>query len=264
MDAVDRWDPIRRAVDDTRSGSLAITLRAAQGVRLLRTRREVLKAGRALLRAHPAMGSLWRLVIEAHEADDVAQAVDRFAGGLARASETAADQIRWVAGRRRQVVVTCSASSTVEAALERIASRVAGVRCTVSLPGGEGRRFAKRLADAGFEAEAVPDAAVAGACQDADLALVGADAVTDDGVVNKVGTYPLALAAADAGIGCYALAPTHKLVPAALIAEDDAFETTPLRLFDAVLTERGPRRAAAITRAITRIDVPLAVRRIAP
>jgi len=129
------------------------------------------------------------------------------------------------------------------------------VICTTSLPGAEGRAFARRLERDGFETVIVPDAAMARACDEAHLAFVGADAVTEEGVVNKVGTRLLALAAQDAGIGCYAIAPTAKLLPDAVWRGVDApdYESTPLELFDAILTEKGPRRPTAIRRAAARV-----------
>ena len=260
---MDPWEHIRRAAADTRNGSVAITARAARGLAGLTTKRDVARAARTLLKAHRAMGSLWRLAAAVHDADDIALTADRFREALQADADAAADGLRWAVGRRRVTVVTCSASGSVERALDRVATRVAGVRCMVSLPGGEGRPLAKRLERAGFETEVVPDAAVARACDDADLVLVGADAVTEEGVVNKIGTYPLALAAFEAGIGCYAIATTSKFVPASLgLDRDERFETTPLSMFDAVLTERGPRRSGAIKRAIARIDIPAPIARI--
>ena len=52
----------------------------------------------------------------------------------------------------------------------------------------------------------------------ADLVMVGADAVTDQGVVNKAGTRLLALAAHAAGVPVYAAADSGKLSPGTLAA----------------------------------------------
>lgn len=89
----------------------------------------------------------------------------------------------------------------------------------------------------------------------AGVMLVGADAITPQTIVNKVGTYACALAAREHGIACYALAGTSKLLPHELGELPAAFEATPLELFDAVISERGPMRAAAIRRAATKIVV---------
>lgn len=260
---MDRWDPIRRAASDTRSGSVAIVERAAEGVRTMSARKDILRAARSLVRAHPAMGALVRMLAAAYDTPGDEAGVDRFVADLRTGSAAASDSARWLTRRRRIVVVTCSWSQTVIDALERIAARIDVVRCMVSLPGGEGRRLARRLETMGIDTEVLADAAVARACSGADLVLVGADAVTGEGVLNKVGTYPLVLAAADAGAGCYALAPTQKFVPGNAVRAAGAFEETPLRLFDAILTERGPRRPAAVRRTIERIQIADPIARIA-
>jgi translation initiation factor eIF-2B subunit delta len=162
-------------------------------------------------------------------------------------------------------IVTHSSSSSVASALARVQRRVERVVCTASIPGGEGRTLARRLERDGFDASVVPDAAVARACEEADLALVGADAVTDAGVVNKVGTTPLALAARHAGIGCYPIACSAKLIPRRLWQRVHApqYEETPFELFDAVVTERGPQRPGSIRRALERVRIPAELMRLA-
>ena len=247
---MDPWDHIRRAVADDRSGSLAVAARAAVGLAGLTTARDRRKAGRALVRAHPSMGLVRRLAAASIAGDDPLAFAER-----ARAETTAAaDGVRWVVTKRSATVLTHSASDSVARALDRIRGRVAHVYCTVSLPGGEGRVFARALEREGFDTTVIADAAIADACEEADVALVGSDAITPDGVVNKMGTTLVALAARAAGIGCYAIACGSKMVAEA--EWDERFELTPLALFDAVLTERGPMRANAVRRAIARLERP--------
>lgn len=257
---MDAWDVLRRAAADRRSGSLEVALRAAEGIAGLGSRRDVLRAARALLRAHGAMALLWRLLADALEGPP-ATAARRFAGRVEAEAAAAADAVRWIVTKRSAVVLTHSSSSGVVSALERVRRRVAGVICTASLPGGEGRALARRLERAGFATEVVPDAAIAAACARADLALVGADAVTEAAVVNKVGTRLVALAARDAGIGCYPIASGSKLLPARAWERVRAplHEATPLGLFDAVVTERGPLRPGAVRRAVGRVRIPRAL-----
>ncbi len=208
------------------------------------------------------MAPIWRLCSDALEASSITAGAERYIDRLVGESEAAADALRWVLTRRSAIVVTHSSSGTIARALERVRSRVTLVLCTASLPGGEGRAFARRLQRDGFDAEVVGDAEIAEACGRAHIAIVGADAVSEDGAVNKVGTRPLALAARDAGIGCYVIAPSAKLVPFDLGAP--SFETTPLSLFDAVITERGAQRPSAIRRASARITLHPSIERLAP
>lgn len=255
---MDPWNAIRAAAADRRSGAAQVALRAAQGLAGLRTERDVLRAARALLRAHPAMAPLWRLLAETLSAHDAGRAAERFAERLRDETAAAADAVRWIVSKRNSVVLTHSASSSVVAALERVRGRIEGVICTQSLPGGEGRALARRLTRLGFATDLVPDAAIAGAAARADVALVGADAVCEDGVVNKVGTRLVALAGRDAGIGCYAIASSAKHVPARIWSRiaAPACETTPLWLFDAVVSERGPRGPQATKRTAARVHIP--------
>jgi translation initiation factor 2B subunit (eIF-2B alpha/beta/delta family) len=99
---------------------------------------------------------------------------------------------------------------------------------------------------------------MANAAEDADLVLVGADAVTEEGVVNKLGTRLLALAAAGAGVPCYAVAGTTKLLPAAAWAPERArlYDRTPPAALDGVASDDGVLGPGAVRRAVRRIDIP--------
>ncbi|HVL32042.1 MAG TPA: hypothetical protein VM600_00490, partial [Actinomycetota bacterium] len=258
---MDPWDHIRRAVADTRSGSIEVTARAALGLAAMPSIRDRRKAARAVVRAHPAMGALVRLCARVLDDADPSEAARAFVASLRSSSDAAADSVRWITGRREVVVLTHSASGAVARALLRIQARISYVVCTTSLPGGEGRSFAKRLERDGFDVVVIADAEVARACADVDLVLLGADAITPEGVVNKVGTTVVALAAREAGIGCYSIGCSEKMVPAEAVALDraPAFESTPLELFDAIMTERGPQRPAAVRRQTGRVTIDHAI-----
>jgi translation initiation factor 2B subunit (eIF-2B alpha/beta/delta family) len=122
---------------------------------------------------------------------------------------------------------------------------------------------AESLAAAGHDVTLTSDAALPGRLADVDAVLVGADAVLADGaVVNKVGTYPLALAARRADVPCLAVCARDKVgaggwdpgtAPAiydgdaALAVENPLFERTPADLCT-VVTEGGPLDDAALQR----------------
>ena len=224
---------------------------------MLGAHRDVARAARHLVKAHPVMAPLWRLAAATLSAQDHRAAASRFGERIAAESEGVARAAEW-ALPRRAVVVTHSSSSNVVNALVRHRSRIARVLCTASVPGGEGRAAARRLERAGIAAEVIADASVGRACEDASVALVGADAVTEDGAVNKVGTLLVALAAQQAGIGFYVLAGTSKILPSRALKLEDAplYEQTPFGLIDAVISERGPMGAAAVRRAVRRIELP--------
>lgn len=101
------------------------------------------------------------------------------------------------------LVVTLSRSQSVLWALEAAqGSRPPGrVAVLESLPGGEGRVFAKELRERGLSARVIPDAQGMAAVVAADLLIIGADAVFSDGsVIHKVGTRALASAAFHSGV----------------------------------------------------------------
>lgn len=180
-----------------------------------------------------------------------------------RAAAAAADLSE---GRR---VATLSRSGTVEQALRKGAP--AAVLVAESRPGREGVGVAERLADAGRSVTLTTDAGLpfALAQSDADVLLVGADAIHPDGSVrNKVGTRGAALSAAAADTRVVVAAATDKVDPhgtarddAALEPRDpaevydgdrpiqitnDTFDVTPSRAIDAIVTERGELRPEGV------------------
>lgn len=82
-----------------------------------------------------------------------------------------------------------------------------------SRPLCEGVVMAQRLAAAGLQVTAITDAQAGVFVEEADLVLLGADAVTPAGVVNKVGSKLLALAAKAAGVPVIAVTDSLKVSP---------------------------------------------------
>lgn len=162
-------------------------------------------------------------------------------------------------------LVTLSDSSAVRAVLAALAERkrLDVVYVLESRPLLEGRTLAKDLTALGIHAQLLPDAAGPGTLAHADRVLVGADAVLRDGsVVNKIGTYGLALAARDHGRPFEVACETLKFdarhdasswpgaasrgrdevwaeAPPELEVVNRYFELTPARLVTTILTERG-------------------------
>ena len=182
------------------------------------------QAARALAGARPSMaplGNIAALVLDevqeaadAGAADVKALAVEA-ADGWRRRSEEAAERIAGEAARvLHGVIVTISYSSTVLRALARNRARLERVFVGEGRPGLEGRATARELAQAGIPVVLVTDALASYSVVGADAVAVGADAVTASGaVVNKAGTYALALAARERKVPFYMLADTLKLWP---------------------------------------------------
>jgi translation initiation factor eIF-2B subunit delta len=242
-------------------------------------RRELLTTGWALIRAQPTMAPLINLVnavlwkLEERESPGglrlaVAQATEEFKRQLRqnalRVAEGALGLIL-----DGSTIITISHSGTVEQALlhARRAGRRFSVICTESRPACEGRETAITLANSGVPVTLVVDAAAVGLVQEAQLVLVGADMLNHQGLVNKIGTHGLALAAQAAGVPFYTLCGSEKLVPPGYYPPEqqewpagevwsDAphgvkvrnryFEWTPLEELSGIVTEQGTLPVAAV------------------
>lgn len=284
--------------DDHRSGSLALTKRAARvllrlverspaSVRELRG--HLARACRMLAAAQPQMASILNLCNAALLAAsrcggppdraraEVREAVEGFLGELDSHTEAAVAAAAGLIGDGA-VVMTHSYSSMVRDAVW--AARARGVRLRVlvteSRPLREGVALARDLSSAGIPVTLGVDAMVGALVEEANLVLVGADAVCARGVVNKTGTWPAALAAREMNKACYALSVTEKFVPAGyeLPAEEDKgagevmrlvpkgvqvrnryFERTPLEWFTGVVTEEGVLRRGQLRRRLSRMGL---------
>lgn len=148
-------------------------------------------------------------------------------------------------------VVTVSYSGTVLSSLLHLSKDVS-VSVAESLPMGEGRMTCGKLLAGGHNASVFRDSMVPSEVQKADLVLVGADGVCPEGVVNKVGTLSMALAAREYKRPFIVLCSTSKLIPVLemdtmegeaevedLKVREAVFEITPLELVTAVVTDEG-------------------------
>ena len=250
--------------------------------------REILAslAGR-ILDAQPAMAPLVALtssVLEAArvdaELDDarnhVLKALTVFRAGLDQAAQDVAGQAGALLSQKA-AVLTLSFSSTVAATLTRFGpEKDIRVFCLESRPMAEGQRLARQLAEAGVPVTFAVDAAGATLVREADLVFVGADSLGDRGIVNKVGSLSLALAAREAGVPFFVLVDRTKLLPPGFpqtVADDRPeaevwkapggirvwnryFETVPLELVTGIVTEDGPLPPEEVKALRTRIPVP--------
>lgn len=159
------------------------------------------------------------------------------------------------------VVFTHSLSSTVLYVFQDLKDRGVSAIVTESRPLFEGHALAERLSKWAIPTTLITDAEIGLFMKHADAVLVGADSVLADGsVLNKVGTYPLALVACDHGIPFFVCAEGFKWAADAgaapeLEAMDPAelgapalahvtvqnvyFDRTPARLITAYFNEKG-------------------------
>jgi translation initiation factor eIF-2B subunit delta len=233
---------------------------------------EIWALGKALIDAQPSMAPMVNLVNGLFDAikafkdpqsikEQGAEAVQGFLKGLSTSEEQirghALSLLQW-----EKRVMTLSYSSTVLGALEH--AQPIEVICPEGRPLLEGLRMAKALGAMGIRTRLVVDSAAPSLMEECDVVVTGADAVTPEGIVNKIGTYALVLAARERHVPFYVLAGTEKFLPFPLrIEERDPrevsqeaiprgrvqnryFDCTPLDLITGVVTQEGVMKGKEI------------------
>jgi translation initiation factor 2B subunit (eIF-2B alpha/beta/delta family) len=243
-----------------------------------------------LYRAQPAMAPLFNLVngmllaLESTALQEAPQphvraVVQTFLADLPHAQElmtTAALEL--IPSQAR--ILTYSYSSSVLAVVlaAQARQRLSAVFCTEGRPMLEGQRLTQELAKAGVAVDLGVDAAITTFAEEADVALVGADSVTQGGIINKLGTTSLALACRHTGIPCYVVANRHKWFPASAVVPafsqfkpavevwanppsgvtiwNAYFECTPMSLFSGIIAETGLQGPQDLLREL--LEMPIA------
>jgi translation initiation factor 2B subunit (eIF-2B alpha/beta/delta family) len=275
---------IRQIAEDNRSGAAEILRLAAEAISLPGAlehegvegaRRAVIATCAAVVRAQPDMAPLVNLSSASVRA---ALAATRAGNVTSAAASAAREYYDWAARAlaaalphaaglilEGTTIMTHSRSSSVLAALKNAAAAGArfGVIATESRPMLEGRALAEALAGLSISVTLIADAAAALALERAHIVLIGADRVTPEDLVSKVGTRLIALAARERGVPVYAICDTSKFTahsgPCAASSKRSAdelwadapqgvevfnayFEPTPLDYFAGVITEDGVLR----------------------
>lgn len=280
---------LREIAGDNRSGAAEILARAAEIFELLNSelkpasieeaRAALSRICDALVQAQPNMAPLLNLARAALRAASDAHTAEQVIGAARGAARDFIEWARRAAERASQhaarlimdgaTILTHSRSSTVLASfvLARRAGRQFRVIATESRPLLEGRALALELAGEKIKVAIIADAAAALALEEADLVLVGADKITPDSLINKIGTHMIALAARERGRPVYAICDGSKFTPSTIFSElprdpeelwPDAppeiatmnryFEPTPLALFAGIITEDGQLSPEAASR----------------
>jgi translation initiation factor eIF-2B subunit delta len=235
-----------------------------------------------LHRSHAPLMNLAARLAEAWSRDGVsamAEAARRFADLAAVAPSRIAEHA-WRRVDTGARVITWSASAAVRETLLAAQQRKHRPRVVISeaRPGLEGRALAEDLARAEVETTLVLDAALPGYLESASVVMVGADAVTPDGIVNKIGTAALAELASTRQVPVVVLAGSEKFLPVPLarlldvesrdpgeIYPDDTpyltplnpyFDRTPWMHLAEVISEDGPAEPGAVAESLLRIEVP--------
>jgi translation initiation factor eIF-2B subunit delta len=220
----------------------------------------------ALQRANPSHASLHNTQqeildrIEREEFESVAAAQERTEAvihevvesvetGKRRAANNAADLLN-----DGETILTHDYSTSVLASFT--------VYVTEARPRFLGRRMARRLADfEEIEAHLIVDSAHGHYLSDCDRVLTGMDCIVGEKLYNRIGTYPIAATAADSDVPVTTVGSAAKIVDGGFSFENDhrvasevmrepaegfqidnpAYDATPLRLIDTVVTDEGVR-----------------------
>ncbi|MFY9226758.1 MAG: hypothetical protein WAQ98_29050 [Blastocatellia bacterium] len=253
-------------------------------VQSLRT--PILIFAKALLQAQPKMATLFNLVNRALLVinsqivfGEAKAALEKYIHNFLSisGSDSVSERFQSII-TENTIVLTYSYSATVNRALISIKQQGINfeVFCSESRPIMEGRKTAQILANAGIGVTFIVDAAILFALQRSNIVIFGADAVTTEGVVNKIGTMLIALAARHFNKPCYVLADSTKFLPSSyrlmteeihkqeeiwpdppseIIVFNRYFETIPLEFFSGVVTEYGILKMPEVKLHLTNLGI---------
>jgi translation initiation factor eIF-2B subunit delta len=276
----DTVEEIRRM--ETHSSSV-VAVKAARALRELTDRefpaveeylRSLERNSNALRRANPSHASLHNTQgeivdrVTGANPDSVAAAKRLTEEAIESVVETVEAGKRRAAERGAEVIADDDTllvhdySTTVLSAIRGAVESGASFRIyvTEARPRYLGRKMARRLA--AFEAvdtHLLVDSASGHYLPECDRVVVGMDCVVEDTLYNRIGTYPLAATATDAGVPVTVVGSAAKLVEEGFAFENEfrvssevmrepaegftienpAYDATPVRLIDSIVTDEG-------------------------
>jgi translation initiation factor 2B subunit (eIF-2B alpha/beta/delta family) len=230
-------------------------------------------------RSHASLHTTQRAIVDQVTESDpetVAAAKAATDEAIAAAVERVEQSKRRAAAKAQQVLadgetlLTHDYSTTVLSTLARATEAGSSftVYVTEARPRYLGRRMVRRLAEfEAVDARLVVDGASGHFLPDCDRVLVGMSCIVGDRLYNRVGTYPLAATAADAGVPMTTVGSAAKVIdggfgfqneyrsasevmrePAeGFTIENPAYDATPVRLLDSVVTGEGVRDPGDLT-----------------
>jgi len=195
--------------------------------------RDILFASRP---TEPLMRNALRWVIssvessERKKANDLARVVSSCSCEFLRSLEESRECIAEIGAKRildGMVIFTHCHSSTVTNMLSKAKQngKKFEVICTETRPVFQGRITAKEMLELGLKTTFIVDSAARPFMKQANIAVVGADAITSEGnVLNKIGTATIALLANEARVPFYVVSELLKFDPATIYGEYEAIE----------------------------------------
>jgi eIF-2B alpha/beta/delta-like uncharacterized protein len=131
-------------------------------------------------------------------------------------------------------ILTHSYSSTVVKSLiyAKNKGKIMKVIVLESRPIYEGRKTARILAEHGIDTHLIADMAAYNFLEDVDLILTGCDCICRAGIINKIGTKGIAMAASYSNIPFYVIGEKSKLLPSAYLEEPKIEEKDPTEILE--------------------------------
>ncbi|NTU81125.1 MAG: initiation factor 2B [Chloroflexales bacterium] len=280
---------IAAIAEDSVSGAVEIAEKSAEALqRLARNdqsanidelRHRLIEVGWGLIRIHPTMAPLVNLVNGVLWTIDDAPTVEAARRAVAEATGDFKRHLRVHEAAIAETalrlipddgqILTNGRSTTVRAALRHAqrAGRRFRVICAEGRPACEGRSLAAELAAGGIQVTLVIDALGIALAGESQLVLVGADHLGSYGLVNKVGTYGIALSARERDVPMYALCGSEKFLPPGFVPPGQTrwpadqvwadapagvtisnlyFDSTPLAALAGIVTEQGVQPTVGI------------------
>ena len=161
---------------------------------------------------------------------DIARTVSSSANQFLNNLERSREEIATIGANRIRngsVIFTHCHSSTVTYMLQKAKQqgKIFEVICTETRPIFQGRKTAKEMLDLNLKTTMIVDSAARHFMNQADIVLVGSDAITSEGnVINKIGTSLIALAAHEARTPFYVVSELLKFDPATIHGDYEKIE----------------------------------------
>ncbi|WP_423744171.1 ribose 1,5-bisphosphate isomerase (plasmid) [Haladaptatus sp. SPP-AMP-3] len=266
------------AIADAAAAAIGEQAQASEADTAEEFRAEIRAAARRLHETRPTAVSLpnaLRYVLQGMEGDTVAELRDSVVATVVefrRELDQAQDNLGQIGANRLRdgdTIMTHCHSTDALSCVRHALNDGKEIRAIVkeTRPRKQGHITARQLRDWGVPVTLIVDNAARRYLNDADHVLVGADSIAADGsVINKVGTSGLAVNARERGVPIMVAAQTLKLHPGTMTGhtveiemrdeqevlpdaereavgdvrvENPAFDVTPPRYVDAIVTERG-------------------------
>jgi len=276
---------------DNTSGSITLAKKSTETFLLLSEENcsfdQIINTARSLLNAQPTMASIFNLCnnllfnIKKNNKEYYSENVNNYCKKFLLDLENSDKSASKIANKlinNNSTIVTHSFSSTVLNTL--LHAKNSGldfnVICTESRPKNEGVKLAKILGNNHIKVKLIVDSSIFSFLSDADLTIIGADAITSAGIINKIGTLGLAAYNYQLKKPTYALGSNIKFLPNSfklklhqkknpkeiisskilnVTAVNYYFDLTPLTFFTGVVTEEKILNPSEIKQKINHLKI---------